>query len=320
MLVILIVSWNVRDLLRACLCSLQQHPTPTHEQHVIVVDNASTDGTVEMVRREFPNVHLVANTSNRGFTGGNNDGLQKIENAEWRIEKEDDDANSQFVLLLNPDTEVTPGALDELLTYADAHPEVGVVGPQLRYPDGSAQSSRRHFPTLATALLESTWLRPLAPRGLLDRYHARECADDAVCEVDWVVGAAMLVRWEAIQKVGGLDEQNFFMYSEELDWCKRMVDAGWKVVYDPRAVIIHHEGKSSEQVSAQRMIYFNTSKVRYFAKHRGAGQATVLRLALLAMFAWQWLLEGAKRLLGSQPAMRAERMRAYAAVLRSGLR
>jgi GT2 family glycosyltransferase len=130
----------------------------------------------------------------------------------------------------------------------------------------------------------------------------------------------MLVRWEAYEQVGGLDEHNFFMYSEELDWCKRIKAAGWKVIYDPRAQIVHHEGKSSEQVSAQRTIYFNTSKVRYFAKHHGRAQARLLRAALLAMFAWQWALEGAKWLLGHRRALRAERMRAYAQVLRSGLR
>lgn len=311
MIVILIVSWNVRELLRACLCSLQRYPATAHEQRIVVVDNASSDGTPEMLRRDFPEVYLVANTTNRGFTGGNNDGLRKI--SQFPI------LGSQFVLLLNPDTEVMPGALDALLACAEAHPEAGVVGPQLRYPDGSIQSSRRRFPTLWTALFESTWLQPIAPRRVLDHYYARDCPDDKVCEVDWVVGAAMLVRWEAYWQVGGLDERSFFMYSEELDWCRRIKAAGWKVIYDPRAQIVHYEGKSSEQVSAQRMIYFNTSKVRYFAKHHGRLQATLLRLALLGMFAWQWVLEGAKWLLGHRRALRAERVRAYAQVLRSGL-
>jgi GT2 family glycosyltransferase len=313
LIVILIVSWNVRELLRACLHSLRRYPATAHEQRIVVVDNASGDGTNEMLRRDFPDVVVVANATNRGFTGGNNDGLREIEALVQSTPV-------SYVLLLNPDTEVTPGALDALLASAEAHPEAGVIGPQLRYPDGSVQSSRRRFPNFWTALFESTWLQPIAPRRLLDSYYIRDCRDDEVCEVDWVVGAAMLVRWEAYEQVGGLDEHNFFMYSEELDWCKRIKAAGWKVIYDPRAQIVHHEGKSSEQVSAQRTIYFNTSKVRYFAKHHGRAQARLLRAALLAMFAWQWALEGAKWLLGHRRALRAERMRAYAQVLRSGLR
>lgn len=313
MIVILIVSWNVRELLRACLRSLQRYPATSHEQRIVVVDNASGDGTPEMLQRDFPEVWVVANAANRGFTGGNNDGLREIG---ARITGD----AAPLVLLLNPDTEVTSGALDALLASAEAHPKAGVIGPQLRYPDGTVQSSRRRFPTFWTALFESTWLQPIGPRRLLDRYYVRDCRDDEVCEVDWVVGAAMLVRWEAYQQVGGLDERNFFMYSEELDWCRRIKAAGWQVIYDPRAQIVHHEGKSSEQVSAQRMIYFNTSKVRYFAKHHGRVQAGLLRAALLGMFAWQWALEGGKWLLGHRRALRAERMHAYAQVLRSGLR
>ncbi|MCS7056426.1 MAG: glycosyltransferase family 2 protein [Thermoflexales bacterium] len=312
MIVVLIVSWNVRELLRACLDSLRRYPATACEQRIVVVDNASGDGTPEMLRQDFPEVCLVANATNRGFTGGNNDGLRRI--AEFR------GGAPTFVLLLNPDAEVTPGALDALLASAQAHPRAGVIGPQLRYPDGSLQSSRRRFPTFWTALFESTWLQPVAPRRLLDRYYVRDHRDDEVCEVDWVVGAAMLVRWEAYEQVGGLDERNFFMYSEEMDWCRRIKAAGWQVIYDPRARIVHHEGRSSAQVSAQRMIYFNTSKVRYFAKHHGRTQAEALRLALLGMFAWQWALEGAKYALGHRRALRAERMRAYAQVLRCGLR
>ncbi|PJF47672.1 MAG: glycosyltransferase family 2 protein [Candidatus Thermofonsia Clade 3 bacterium] len=310
MIAILIVSWNVRELLRACLGSLQRYPATLHEQRITVVDNASGDGTLEMLRRDFPEVCVVANATNRGFTGGSNDGLRHIAQS----------ATPACVLLLNPDTEVTPGALDALLACAEAHPQAGVIGPQLRYPDGSVQSSRRRFPTFWTALFESTWLQPIAPRAVLDHYYVRDRRDDEACEVDWVVGAAMLVRWEAYRQVGGLDERNFFMYSEELDWCRRIKAAGWQVFYEPRARVVHHEGQSSAQVSAQRMIYFNTSKVRYFAKHHGRVPAGLLRAALLGMFAWQWGLEGAKWLLGHRRALRAERMRAYARVLRSGLR
>ncbi len=314
MISILIVNWNVRDLLRACLRSLHTFAASSHPQHIVVVDNASSDGTVEMLHNEFPDVHCIANTSNRGFTGGNNDGLAWIEK-NLRSAAEVSNRQSDYILLLNPDTEVTAGALDALLAYADANPDVGVVGPQLRYPDGSIQSSRRRFPTLFTAMTESTWLQASLPSRWLDGFYVRDRTDNQTSVVDWVMGAAMLTRHSAYAKVGGLDEHNFFMYSEELDWCRRIVQAGWRVVYHPAAVVIHHEGQSSQQVSARRMRYFNRSKVRYFAKHHGAAQAALLRSTLQAQFLWQMGLEAAKWLLGHRRPLRAERLRAYWAVI-----
>ncbi|MCL5999839.1 MAG: glycosyltransferase family 2 protein [Chloroflexi bacterium] len=313
MLVIIIVNWNVRELLRRCLQSLERYRATTHPQQIVVVDNASSDGSVEMLRRQFPDVHVVVNQTNRGFTGGNNDGIQAAEPL-FHAQA----AGTSYVLLLNPDTEVTEGALDALLAYADAHPETGLVGPQLLYPDGSVQSSRRRFPTLSTALFESTWLQPFAPPALMDRFYMRDQPDDQVCDVDWLYGAAMLVRRSAYQLCGLLDAQTFFMYSEEVDWCKRIKTA-WRIVYVPQARIIHHEGKSSEQASARRMIHFNTSKVRYFRKHHGQEQAFILQIALLSMFAYQFVLEGTKWLFGHRRELRAQRMRAYRDVLRSRL-
>jgi GT2 family glycosyltransferase len=328
MLYIIIVNWNVRELLAACLRSLQAHPAATHAQTVIVVDNASSDGSVEMLKRDFPDAHVIANATNRGFTGGNNDGLRYAQSLIHPQPLPRGGGNPQagvgvsgaenYFLLLNPDTEVTPGALDALLACADAQPNAGVVGPQLRYPDGSLQSSRRRFPSLKTALFESTWLQSHAPRKLLDDFYMRDLPDDQPCECDWLVGAALLIRASAIQQTGGFDE-NFFMYSEELDLCKRLHGAGWRVVYCPSALITHHEGKSSGQASARRMITFNTSKVKYFRKHHGGAQAGILRAALLGMFLWQMGLEAGKYILGSQRPMRAGRIRAYAGVLRSGL-
>jgi GT2 family glycosyltransferase len=315
MLAIIIVSWNVRDLLRACLDSLQRNPATSHAQRIIVVDNASNDGSAAMVHAEFPMVQLIVNDTNRGFTGGNNDGICAAE--EWLGPAA---PGTSYVLLLNPDTEAHPGALDAMLAYADAHPQVGLIGPQLLYPDGSIQSSRRRFPTLTSALFESTWLQPYAPRKLLDSFYMRDVDDQLTCQVDWVYGAAMLVRCSAYRQCGLLDTQTFFMYSEEVDWCKRIKGAGWQVVYLPAAKIVHYEGRSSAQVSAKRMIYFNTSKVRYFRKHHGKLRATILRLALLDMFAYQLLLESVKWLVGHKRTLRQERIRAYWAVLKSRLK
>jgi Predicted glycosyltransferases len=296
---VIIVNWNVRNLLRRCLHSILAS-LPACQLEIIVVDNGSTDGSPEMVRTEFPQVHLMANPDNRGFTGANNQGLAV--------------ARGRYVLLLNPDTEVVGDALETLVAFADAHPDVGVVGPQLLNPDGTVQSSRRRFPTLATALLESTWLQPYAPRRLLARYYVLDRPDDEVQDVDWVTGAALMARREAVEQVGPLDE-GFFMYSEELDWCRRFRAAGWRVVYLPTARVIHHEGKSSEQVLPARHIHFQTSKIRYFRKYHGPAAAEVLRLVLLGNYLWQIGVEGAKWLLGHKRPLRAERIAAYRQVV-----
>lgn len=303
-LTIVVVSWNVRELLRACLVSIDRGRGALSLQ-VIVVDNASTDGSAEMVAGEFPWVELIASAENVGFPAGNNLGLAR--------------ARGRHVLLLNPDTEVIGDALPTLVAYLDAHPDVGVVGPQLRNADGSVQSSRRRFPTLATAFFESTWLEGLAPRGLLDRYYVRDQADDATSAVDWVVGAALMVRGEVVQQVGPLDE-GYFMYSEELDWCRRICDAGWRVVYLPAAQIVHHYGKSSEQAVTARHIQFQRAKLRYFRKFHGRLACGALRLFLLASYVVQIGVEGAKGLVGHKRALRWQRVASYWAVVRSGLR
>ncbi len=302
---IVIVNWNVRDLLRRCLLSISNLQPPPSGLEMIVVDNASTDGSVQMVRTEFPGVHTIANTENRGFPAANNQGIAI--------------AQGRHVLLLNPDTEVVGDALTTMVGFADAHPDVGMVGPQLLNPDGSVQSSRRRFPTLATAFFESTWLQPYAPRRLLERYYVLDRPDDAVQDVDWLYGAALMARREAIAQVGPLDER-FFMYSEELDWCRRFRKADWRVVYLPAAQIIHHGGKSSEQVLPAHHIHFQTSKVRYFRKYHGPFAAEALRLFLLGNYVWQLGLEGSKWLMGHKRHLRAGRIAAYWQVLRSGLR
>lgn len=299
---VILLSWNVRDLLRACLRSL---PLDDPAVEVIVVDSASADGAPEMVRAEFPRLRLIASPDNLGYSRGNNLGLRA--------------ARGRYLFVLNPDTELAPGALDALAGYMDAHTDIGVLGPGLVYADGTPQSTRRRFPTLLTGFFESTWLQGLAPRGLLDRYYARDLPPDEPAEVDWLVGAALLVRRAAYQQVGGLDE-GFFMYSEELDWCRRMRAAGWRVVHFPAARVVHYEGRSSAQVPAATHIRFNTSKVRYFRKYHGTLAAEVLRLFLLAGFAVQLALEALKGLVGHKRELRAARVRTYWQVLRSGLR
>lgn len=303
MLSIIIVNWNVRDLLRECLRSIDSGRGDLALE-VIVVDSASADGSVDMMRAEFPWVRLIACDENVGFPRGNNLGLAQ--------------ARGDCLLLLNPDTVVLGDALTVMRDYLAAHPAVGAIGPQLLNPDGSVQSSRRRFPTLATGFFESTWLQGLAP-GVLRRYYALDLPDDATAEVDWLTGACIMAPRAIYERIGGLDE-GYFMYSEELDWCRRIVVAGWRVVYHPAARVVHHVGQSSDQAVTARHINFQQSKLRYYRKYHGRAAAGALRLFLLANYAGQLVLEGIKGVLGSKRDLRRQRVHAYAAVLRSGLR
>lgn len=311
---IVIVNWNVRELLGRCLASLLQGQAPAaggcfaladgRTFEVLVVDNASTDGSAEMVRQAHPQVQVIEN-ANRGFAAGNNVGIAR--------------SRGRYVMLLNPDTEVVGAALATLLDYMDAHPDVGVVGPRLLYGDGRPQSSRRRFPTPLTGFFESTLLQQWFPRNpWLARYYVLDRPDDAESDVDWVVGAAMMVRREAMEQAGPLDE-GYFMYSEEMEWCRRIKAQGWRVVYLPAATVVHHEGRSSEQVVAARHIHFQTSKLRYYRQVHGPAWAAALRVFLLATYAYQWVEEGAKWLVGHKRPLRAARLAAYGSVLRSGL-
>ncbi len=301
---VVIVSWNIRDLLGKCLHSIKSNQGELNVE-VIVVDSGSSDGTPTMLREEFSWVSLVACEENVGFPKGNNIGLAE--------------ANGQFLLLLNPDTEVQGDALSMMAHYLEEHDSVGIVGPQLLNPDGSIQSSRRRFPTVMTGLFESTWLQPLAPKSLIDDYYAADLADDELTEVDWLVGACLMTRRDVLEQVGSLDE-DYFMYSEELDWCRRVRDAGWQIIYFPDATVVHHIGKSSEQAVTERHINYQRAKLRYFRKFHGKSVAGFLRLTLMMNYAVQIVLEASKGALGHKRPLRKQRVRAYWAVLRSGLR
>jgi len=302
---IIIVSWNVRELLDRALKSVYLSAMPPLSYEVIVVDNASSDGTPERVVSKYPNVRLIANKTNLGFAAANNQGIAV--------------ARGDLLLLLNSDTEVVGDALRDLVAHIDAHPEIGLVGPRLLNGDGSTQSSRRRFPTLPILFLESTWLQGRMSKRAATRYFVTDQSENQVQEVDWVVGAAMLVRRTVVEAIGGLDE-GFFMYSEELDWCRRIRAAGWKVAYIPHARVIHHGGKSSEQVAPARHIYFQASKVRYARKYHGWLVAELLRAWLLAQYGWQIVVEGAKWLVGHRRDLRASRIQAYVTVIGTGLR
>lgn len=355
-LAIVIVSWNVWDLLRACLESIARQSEPTDDPHirrfgpegtatlrVLVVDNASSDATPSLLPTRYPWVEAILSAENLGFTGGNNRGLAalgfeveertgwQVAGGKWQVASLEQPptpatfhlplaTSPRFVYFLNPDTEVLPNSLWTLYAGISHDGSIGAIGPQLRYGDGSLQSSRRRFPTRLTGFFESTWLGRLWPGNPWARRYGVDDWSPAVRQdVDWLVGAALLVRGEVLDAIGGFDPA-FFMYSEETDLCWRIKRAGWRVVYEPGALVIHYEGRSSGQVSTQRHIRFNRSKVLLVRKYYGGFWAEGLRRYLLLEFWLQAGLEGLKSLLGHKRALRRERVAAYREVIASGLR
>ncbi len=264
-LAVVIVSWNVRDLLAACLRSLfADLDLSGLEAQVWVVDNASTDGTPEMVAETFPAVHLIASQENLGFAAGNNLALKAIlRNSQFAIR------NSPPVWLLNPDTEVQPGATVALVDFMERTPQAAVAGAKLLYADGSLQQSAFRFPGLVQLVFE---FFPLPPRfydtSLNGRYPRRLYEGDSPFPVDHPLGAAMMVRREAIEQVGLLDE-DFWMYCEEIDWCWRLRKAGWQAYCVPAARVIHHAGQSSGQIRIPSFVNLWTSRARLYARHHG---------------------------------------------------
>lgn len=306
-LAIIIVSWNVRDLLGRCLATLRASLAGSGiGNEVIVVDNASTDGTAAFVRSHYPDVQLIESPTNLGFAGGNNLGLRCVLTRPQPPE---------FLFLLNPDTEIVGDAIVRLVRRMQQNPGIAVLGPLLRYPDGSIQSSRRRFPTAGTFFWESTpleWRWPANPWAR--RYRMAEHSD-AEQQVDWLVGAALLVRRCAIEQAGLLDA-GFALYSEELEWQRRLGRYG-QIVYDPGAEIIHHEGQSSTQIPTRRLILFHTSRLRYIRMQHGRTLEQLVRLFLRGAYGLELGLETTKWLLGHRRALRRQRMDTYWALLGS---
>ncbi len=266
-LTILILNYNTADLLRDCLHSVLDRDSDL-DYLVCVVDNASSDGSVEMVRTEFPQVHLIANSRNLGFPGGNNCGLRWLGFGESVCsEATSADSLPKYVLLLNPDTLVPPGALAQMATFMDNRPTAGVAGPRLRKPDGTLDKAcRRSFPTPKVSLHRMTGLSRLfssSPR--FNAYNMEYLPEDGVYHVDSVVGAFMLVRSDAIRQVGLLDEA-FFMYGEDLDWSKRIKDAGWEVWYNGEVEVTHVK-EAASQASIKSRIDFYEAMWIFYRKH-----------------------------------------------------
>lgn len=274
---IVILNWNTQDLLRRCLETVLASEGD-FSYSVIVVDNASSDGSAEMVRAEFPQVTLIANDENVGYPRGNNIGLRELGYDEGG--RVDDDA-PRYALLLNPDTEVPPDALYQMMCYMDAHPTMGVAGPKLVLPDGTLDlACRRSFPTPLVAFYHFSGLAkrfPDSPR--FARYNMTFVDPDTEVAVDSVVGAYMQVRREAVAQVGLLDE-TFFMYGEDLDWAYRIKTAGWTVFYNP-AVTVKHVKRAASRKSSRASMEFYRAMLIFYRKHYRKTTPLLVHLIIL---------------------------------------
>jgi N-acetylglucosaminyl-diphospho-decaprenol L-rhamnosyltransferase len=263
-----VVSHGAEELLRRCLLSLREHP-PAAEMRVTVVDSGSPDGTPDMVEREFPEVRLLRR-GNIGFSAANNLVLRESEAA--------------AVLLLNPDTEVYGGTLDAALARLRSQPRIGMVGCKLVTGSGELDHAcKRSFPTPLSALAHFTGFgRSSAAGGSLSQYRATHLGDDEAGEVDAVNGAFMLCRAEAVREVGLLDE-GYWLYMEDLDWCHRFWDAGWKVFYEPAGVALHVKGGSSAgRRAARQEIAFHRGMARFYRRFDAPEHNPLLNVAVYA--------------------------------------
>jgi GT2 family glycosyltransferase len=255
-----VVTFNALPWVERALESVRGHET-------IVVDHGSTDGTLELVRERFPEARLIEQ-ENKGLGGGSNAGMRV--------------AGGDYFLLLNSDAWAVNGAVESLVEFAESHPGAAVVGPKLLNQDGSLQSSVRGFPTLWRLATEYFFLRKLAPRSrALNAFYGDGFAYDRPSEAEFLMGACLLVRREAADTVGLFDE-DFFMFSEETDWCYRFRQAGWKVLFTPDAEVVHVGGASTRQNWGPMFREQVRGHLRFLAKHHGPREAERARRLLLA--------------------------------------
>ncbi len=272
---IVIVNWNTRDLLRGCLRSLARSEARV-VQRVVLVDNASSDGSAAMVRAEFPDVTLIENTQNTGYAAANNLGLRRLGFGQPSAA----DA-PRYALLLNPDTELPPDALSQMVARLDADPQLGAAGPRLVLPDGKLDlACRRSFPTPEVALWRMVGLSKLFPKSrLFGRYNLTYLDEHLETEVDCVVGAFMMVRREVIGRVGLLDE-TFWMYGEDIDWAYRIKQDGWKILYYPKVTVLHIKRAASRQ-NPRTKLEFQRASLIFYHKHYARTTPRLMHWAVL---------------------------------------
>lgn len=261
---IVIVTWNAKEVLLDALESIEREILGRQDEgcievETLVVDNGSVDGSAEAVRERFAWAEVIALDENIGFAAGNNVGLRQ--------------AKGRYSVLLNSDTVVLPDALEHCVRYLDAHPEVGVVGPQLLNPDRSKQNCIHNYPNLATELIPKGILETLFPR----RYPSKRYEHTAPIPVEAVLGACLFVRREVLDQVGPMPEDYFF-FLEETDWCFRIAQAGWRIMHLPDAHVVHIFGASTKKkIPADTRIEYHRSLYHFFRKNRGAGTAAAIR-------------------------------------------
>ncbi|RPI01270.1 MAG: glycosyltransferase, partial [Ignavibacteriae bacterium] len=250
---VIIVNYNVRDFLSQSLLSIQKALKGIRSE-IFVVDNASDDGSAQMVRHRFPNIHLIANTDNLGFAKANNIGLRK--------------ARGQYILLINPDTIVQEDTIRVMVEFLNSHPEAGLAGCKILNPDGSFQPAcRRSFPTPWVAFTRIFGLSKLFPHSkLFGKYNLTYLNTEETYPVDAVSGSFMMVRKETFENIGGLDE-SYFMYGEDIDWCFRIREAGWRVYYVHSTQIIHYKGESTRRSSLDEIHTFYEAMRLFVEKH-----------------------------------------------------
>ena len=270
---IIIVTFNSRSDLNRCLSSF----TRGTECEIIVVDNHSTDGTVDFLREAFPRVTIIANDENKGFAAANNQGLRE--------------ASGTIVLFLNPDTVVRNDAFRIMMEFLAAHPEVWTVGPRMLNADGTEQRTGVRFPNTWNIFCESLFFDRLFPTSRLFGRHKELYVDSSLPrEVDYLQGSCLMVRGEAIESIGLLDEK-FFMYFEETDWCYRVKHHGGKVYRVPAAEVVHLGGGEFGHYDVNRLQYYHASLMYFYRKHYTSPELIILRAILLArsvlrLFAW----------------------------------
>ncbi len=272
---IVIVSWNTCDLLRDNLKSIFDSNSKL-DFEVLVVDNHSQDGTVQMIAQEFPSVSIIANNYNAGFSAANNQAIAM--------------AQGFYVLLLNPDMRVLPSALDDMFAFMNAHPETGIAGCRLFGEDGKTVLHVRRFPNLLDQLAIVLKLPHLFPK-VLNKYLMRNFDYEKQAEVDSIRGSFFMIRRELIQKIGGLDER-YFVWFEEVDYCKQAREAGFKVMYNPDVKCIDYVGKSFSQVKrGKTQKYFKNSMLVYFKKWKPFWQYLILLIAWPAGIFLTWIAD-----------------------------
>lgn len=267
---IVIVSFNTRDKLRRCLEAVLASQT-RYSVEVFVVDNASQDGSVEMVKQEFPQARLIVNNENLGYAKANNQVIKKftphLNPLPQGERKAEGKHNTRYILLLNSDVIVARETFDKMLTYMDNDHTVGIAGCKVIKPDGRLDlACRRSFPNLANSLFHFSRLSFLFPRSRLASYNLTYLPEDEIAEVDSVMGAFLLIRREALDRIGLLDEA-YFMYGEDLDWCYRAKAAGYKVMYVPITTVRHDKGSSSRKAPRKTLYEFHRAMQIFYRKH-----------------------------------------------------